>query len=171
MHLMQLYERSPLHVAAWFGDLVCVKWLVEHGALLNTSDTVSRFSSFFLLSLLFLQFGERPLMAACASLIDAPLKVRYLAEAGADYLAQGPVSFRVAFSMQRGASWLCFLFFLPQNGVMALSCAVSLNSKQSESVQKDLVQYLIVEKGLDVNHRNNVRSLLMIAFVSSIFPF
>ena len=58
----------------------------------------------FLLSLLFLQFGERPLMAACASLIDAPLKVRYLAEAGADYLAQGPVSFRVAFSMQLGAS-------------------------------------------------------------------
>ena len=54
---------------------------------------------------------------------------------------------------------------------MALSCAVSLNSEQSESVQKDLVQYLIVEKGLDVNHRNNVRNLLMIAFVSSIFPF
>ena len=104
MHSMQIYKRSLLHVAAWFGDLVCVKWLVEHGALLNTSDAVNRFSSCVLLSLLFLQFGEWPLMAACASLIDAPLKVRYLAEAGADYLAQGPVSFRVAFSMQLGAS-------------------------------------------------------------------
>ncbi|XP_065838673.1 death-associated protein kinase 1-like [Oscarella lobularis] len=90
-HPDEIYKRSPLHCAAWFGDLVCVKWLVEHGALLNTSDT----------------FGERPLMAACASLIDAPLKVRYLAEAGADYLAQGP------------------------NGVMALCCAVSLDQQQA----------------------------------------
>ena len=56
-----------------------------------------------------------------------------------------------------------------QNGAMALSCALSLNSEQSESVQKDLVQYLIVEKGLDVNHNYSVRNLLIIAFVSSMF--
>ena len=64
---------------------------------------------------------------------------------------------------------LLSFFLLSQNGTMALSWAVSLNSEQSESVQRDLVQYLIVEKGLDVNHTYSVRNLLIIAFASSIF--
>ena len=40
MHAMQMFKRSPLHCAAQFGDFVSLRWLVEHGALLNTKDAV-----------------------------------------------------------------------------------------------------------------------------------
>ena len=35
--------RSPLHVAAWFGDIVASVVLLEGGALLDSTDKVSEY--------------------------------------------------------------------------------------------------------------------------------
>ncbi|XP_065831466.1 ankyrin repeat domain-containing protein 16-like [Oscarella lobularis] len=74
----------------------------------------------------FNKWGETPFMCACGSSIDRLLKVRYLTENGADIRVKDHA------------------------GKTAFSHATDSYSKVSDDV-KDVLRYLVIEKGLDIN--------------------
>ena len=99
-------------------------------------------------------------MCACRSSINRSAKFRYLGEKGADCQAKDHVR--------------CFLFatytfnqriavFFIQKGRTALFYAIKPSECEKDEV-KDLLRYLVIEKGIDINSVDEVAFLRYFAF-------
>ncbi|XP_065839084.1 death-associated protein kinase 1-like [Oscarella lobularis] len=132
---------TPLHCACKKGSFFVVKWLVEHNATINSVN----------------KYGITPLMCACESDSDRLLKVRYLSEKGAECL----------MTDKQGETALFYgiNYFLPEDMEGFLSetfddnkCERIAASKSSisEGVLKEVLRYLVIKKGMNINSVNKV---------------
>ncbi|XP_065839335.1 death-associated protein kinase 1-like [Oscarella lobularis] len=129
---------TPLHFACEKGSFFAVKWLVEHNATINSvnEDSIT------------------PLMRAYEGDSDRLLKVRYLSEKGAECLMTDEEGRTVLFYAIgyrfEDADILNDFDEDKWEKVAAKECSIS------KGELKDVLQYLVIEKGMNINSVNKL---------------
>ena len=99
-------------------------------------------------------------MWACSSSFNRSATVRYLDEKGADCRAKDEV--RCCLFATNSIDK--FLSFFIQKGQTALFHATDPSKCEDDEDLKDVLRYLVIEKGIDINSVNEVAFLRYFAF-------